>query len=296
MSHAPHESLYSTELVQVLVEHFWTRYYAIIFFTCLIPFFIYFVLVLIYSSEFVIFRPENIKEIESTQEIVIRIAIICLLLYFASLDVLCMFRDGWTYLKDIFNWVDMFSILINVFVLIETSNKFDKDHVKIVRPIAALGVILMWIKAFYWLRIFTGTSFYVRLIRDTLYDIRHFLILFILILFTFGNALLILNQGRDDDLFFNFFKFTIFNAVMNQYMLSLGEFNTENFSNEGGDYIVWLVFIASTFVTQITFLNMLIAIMGDTFDKATEVKEQSALKEKIDILADYVAIVGRESS
>ena len=40
---------------------------------------------------------------------------------------------------------------------------------------------------------------------------------------------------------------------------------------------------------------MLIAIMGDTFDRASEVKEQSALKEKIDILADYVVVVGRES-
>ena len=56
-----------------------------------------------------------------------------------------------------------------------------------------------------------------------------------------------------------------------------------------------MVFISTTFITQITFLNMLIAIMGDTFDRASEVKEQSALKEKIDILADYVVVVGRES-
>ena len=40
---------------------------------------------------------------------------------------------------------------------------------------------------------------------------------------------------------------------------------------------------------------MLIAIMGDTFDRSSEVKEQSALKEKIDILSDYVVVVGRES-
>ena len=32
---------------------------------------------------------------------------------------------------------------------------------------------------------------------------------------------------------------------------------------------------------------MLIAIMADTFGKITEVKDQSALREKIDILADY---------
>jgi len=50
----------------------------------------------------------------------------------------------------------------------------------------------------------------------------------------------------------------------------------------------------ATFITQITFLNLLIAIMGDTFDRVSEVKEQSALAEKIKILADYVIIV-RES-
>ena len=83
--------------------------------------------------------------------------------------------------------------------------------------------------------------------------------------------------------------------MMNQYLLSLGEFDTGNYALSGKDYIVWLVFIATTFITQITFLNMLIAIMGDTFDRASEVKEQSALKEKIDILADYVVAVGRES-
>ena len=31
--------------------------------------------------------------------------------------------------------------------------------------------------------------------------------------------------------------------------------------------------------------------MGDTFGKVTEIKEQSGLKEKIDILADYVWII-----
>ena len=61
------------------------------------------------------------------------------------------------------------------------------------------------------------------------------------------------------------------------------------------DKFVWGLFALSTFITQITFLNMLIAIMGDTFDKVTEVKEQSGLREKIDILADYVILVGRES-
>ena len=78
-------------------------------------------------------------------------------------------------------------------------------------------------------------------------------------------------------------------------MLSLGEFDTENFKDKSDDIIIWLLFIATTFVTQITFLNMLIAIMGDTFARVSEVKEQSGLQERIKILADYVIVVPRES-
>ena len=40
---------------------------------------------------------------------------------------------------------------------------------------------------------------------------------------------------------------------------------------------------------------MLIAIMGDTFARVSEIKEQSALNEKIKILADFVILVPRES-
>ena len=64
-------------------------------------------------------------------------------------------------------------------------------------------------------------------------------------------------------------------------MLSLGEFNTDNYGEDAKDSLIWIVFILTTFITQITFLNMLIAIMGDTFARVSEVKEQSALQEKI---------------
>ncbi len=56
-----------------------------------------------------------------------------------------------------------------------------------------------------------------------------------------------------------------------------------------------MLFFITTMLTQIMFLNMLIAIMGDTFARNTEAKSQSALVEKIKILADYVDAVPAES-
>jgi len=93
---------------------------------------------------------------------------------------------------------------------------------------------------------------------------------------------------------------------MDQYLLALGEFSTDNFSivtDEKTDVdemmpnatLNWFFFILATFITQITIMNMLIAIMGDTFGKVTEIKEQSALREKIKILADFVDIVSLEN-
>ena len=56
-------------------------------------------------------------------------------------------------------------------------------------------------------------------------------------------------------------------------MLTLGSFDIGNYQPEAQDVLVWIIFISTTFITQITFLNMLIAIMGDTFDRVSEVKE-----------------------
>ena len=61
--------------------------------------------------------------------------------------------------------------------------------------------------------------------------------------------------------------------MMNQYQLSLGEFDVENFGMKGEDSFIWLLWLATTAITQIVFLNMLIAIMGDTYAKVSQVKE-----------------------
>ena len=42
----------------------------------------------------------------------------------------------------------------------------------------------------------------------------------------------------------------------------------------------------STFITQLTMLNMLIAIMGDTFGRIMEAREVSGTKTKLKLMAD----------
>lgn len=87
----------------------------------------------------------------------------------------------------------------------------------------------MWINSFYWLRLFESTSFYIRLIIETMKDIKFFLILFILILFTFANAILIMDQGRTERYTVPYFGTQVVDVLFDQYLLSLGEFNGDGY-------------------------------------------------------------------
>lgn len=48
------------------------------------------------------------------------------------------------------------------------------------------------------------------------------------------------------------------------------------------------MFICATYMSNIVFLNMIVAIMGDTFGQVAEDWERSALVERTRIYADYM--------
>ena len=50
---------------------------------------------------------------------------------------------------------------------------------------------------------------------------------------------------------------------------------------------IWIFFVLAAFLLQITFLNMLIAIMGNTFSHVLDNKTESSMKERISILSDF---------
>lgn len=77
---------------------------------------------------------------------------------------------------------------------------------------------------------------------------------------------------------------------INQYLLLLGEFDLDNIDGSN-KLFAWILFFLATFLSQVLIFNMLIAIMGDTYAKVSEMKNQAALKEKINILCDYLRVV-----
>ena len=158
-----------------------------------------------------------------------------------------------------------FLLLLNIWGIEEVG-------LDIVSILAALTLFSLFIKCYEWLRIFEKTAFYIYLIAQTMQDILAFIVLFIASLFLFGFPTLMLNfySFMDTDLYPRLSGFGLLDSLMNQYYLSLGEFHTDNYTKHPHSPIVFILFICATLFTQITMLNMLIAIMGDTFERVTE--------------------------
>ena len=71
----------------------------------------------------------------------------------------------------------------------------------------------------------------------------------------------------------------------------LGEFHMDGFKNHVNASLCYVFFISTTIISQITFLNMLIAIMGDTFDRVIDQRPTYSLKNKLMLMAAMKSMI-----
>ena len=74
-------------------------------------------------------------------------------------------------------------------------------------------------------------------------------------------------------------------------MLGLGEFGIDDFKENTNERTIWIIFLFATFIIMLVFLNMIIAIMGNSYEKVSDNWERSALIERTRIYADFMILV-----
>mmetsp|Transcript_27105 Transcript_27105/g.31818 ORF Transcript_27105/g.31818 Transcript_27105/m.31818 type:complete len:109 (+) Transcript_27105:1160-1486(+) len=82
---------------------------------------------------------------------------------------------------------------------------------------------------------------------------------------------------------------------MDQYLLAIGEYAVDDFSDRPLTWLCFILFILATFFIQVTMLNMLIAIMADTFSNVYQKKEVRATKTKLEFVSDKPTNLTAES-
>ena len=199
------------------------------------------------------------------------------------------------YFLDFWNFNDFIYLGLNFLVLL--SNLTGACGIELQRTMAATSACFLWIKMLDWLRLFPTTAFYMSLVKETILDISSFLIIMAVWYLLFGTAFYLLSYNRQDDhaVIRDISPVWIIDAFQTEYELSLGEFQggLESIDASAGDnlFLCYLFFGLASFFITIIFLNMMIAIMADTFAKVTENKDNRERITRLEIMGDYVDLI-----
>lgn len=152
---------------------------------------------------------------------------------------------------------------------------------------------------FYWMRLFETTAYYVKLITQTIWDCKDFMLMVLIIMIAFACFFFMinLNQAGKDLYIPDYIGHGMLDAFIAAYFICLGEFSYDNFSAGQGfeeKYFVWGMFLLASFMCCVVFMNMLIAIMGDTFGAVQEAQEENGLLEQLMLINDFLWLIDIE--
>ena len=134
-------------------------------------------------------------------------------------------RGEWQhYFLSLTNFVDYSSVIINFAIISNEALERRFFSSNELPSIVAYAVFCLWFRAFYWMRIFEGSAFFIILIKKTLIGIVPFLILCIVVVVLFANILYIFNTSgqHDPKLYEDESGYSFTNALIHFYLIALG--------------------------------------------------------------------------
>lgn len=157
----------------------------------------------------------------------------------------------------------------------------DFDHV-FELCVHSIATFFMWFKLLYFLRIFKNTSYLIRMIIEVIYDMKAFMLVWLISILAFSDSFLGLSLANPPDTkfimgFIDSFTFT--------YRLILGDWDTKDFGNVALP-LVWILFLLCTIFNLIVMLNLLIAIISETFSRVNGNAISTGYKEMASLISE----------
>ena len=127
-----------------------------------------------------------------------------------------------------FNTLDILQLCSTLWITIANLPEGGSEAKSAHRVVASFSIFILWFKLFDWLRLFEETAFYLKLVFKTISDIGTFIVLFLVGLAMFGSAMFMLqNNDTNTELIVKHLNHFLLDLVLDQYLLSLGEFDTD---------------------------------------------------------------------
>ena len=177
---------------------------------------------------------------------------------------------GREYIRDTWNCLDLIRGLTSILWIVYTQDSAP------VKPLQFLVVALCFIRGFTFFRTFKMTRLFVRMTIEVIKEIYSFLVILLYSTFAFGMMYAALNPEQQ----------SLGEAWAVAYELLMGEFNNENYN-----WMQWLCFSASSLLNVIIMLNLLISILGDSYERAQMSAKENDLSEMLRLVIEYESML-----
>ncbi|CDW81032.1 (myosin heavy-chain) kinase [Stylonychia lemnae] len=168
--------------------------------------------------------------------------------YFMCFEILQIYLNQLKYLSDFWNLFDFFRVLFLVIFIFKAfcQEEWYKSQ-SMLQLLSALN-FLSWVRALSFLRLIQKTRIFIRLLEQVIYDMIPFMIVLIGAVLGISLSFEVLNN------------ISLVDALKHNYRLTFGDFDTDNYTNAN-----WFLFIIGSVLIPLIMLNMLVAIMSDTY-------------------------------
>lgn len=175
-----------------------------------------------------------------------------------------------TYFLDPFNYPDFLSIICVVVSASATDN--------LKWPIV-LGLLFLYSRSISYFRLWGRTRHLIRSIVETIIDMVPFVLIMIVLIFAFASGYIASHDP--EDLSTLNYELRLFKG----FELMLGAYESPE---NGPEY---LVFIVMAMLMLVVLLNMLIAIMADTFSRVQSNTEVYDYRERLEVNIDLESMI-----
>lgn len=206
---------------------------------------------------------------------------------------------GVSYLKNHWAIIDVVFCMLNIYIslgIFGDSSGFADDKVgwKDQRIIEAIVAVLIWTKSLYYMQLSDHMAPLVLIIFKVFFDIKWFILTLSIAIFAFSNSFYLLgkNQIMYDELSKEEYPpyATVIGSLEYMYLMALGEIQADgDFFAKGKatqELLLWLLFLFATLTIILHLMNMLIAIMGETFSNNNLVEEENRLREHLKFIVE----------
>ena len=214
----------------------------------------------------------------------------------AQLQVMVRLGLAANWFGDYNNYIDVSSTSGSVFLIWWHWMYGNSDTFK---KITAIVSILVWFKVLGFLKSFSQPiATFVLMINQVILDLRSFLVVLLVVILMFGHAFYVLLSDNDPDNPFKSFGLRVNETegetLSTLYLTLLGDFDMDAYKmkNDPNDpFASWLFFLFS-FIVMIILLNVLIAIVSDSYDMVLVNSSELFWRSRLELVAEITTTFG----